>query len=74
MARHDGLRLRVDDELPRQWLDSSVEAPLTIIDLPANTADPDAAFQSLLEERLPASCRWATTRSLPWNLSAPAPT
>ncbi len=30
MARHDGLRLRVDDELPRQWLDESVEPPFAI--------------------------------------------
>jgi amino acid adenylation domain-containing protein len=49
MARHDGLRLRLDDELPRQWLDDSVEPPLTVIDLPVGDGDPDAAFQSRVE-------------------------
>lgn len=48
MARHDALRLRVDDELPRQWLDTSAEPPLTIFDLPAE-ADPDAAFEAHID-------------------------
>ena len=40
MARHDGLRLRVDDELPRQWLDESVEPPISTIDLVWSGGDP----------------------------------
>jgi amino acid adenylation domain-containing protein len=43
MARHDALRLRIDDELPRQWLDESGEAPVTTVDL-GDVPDPDAAF------------------------------
>jgi hypothetical protein len=63
MARHDALRLRVDDELPRQWVDASPEPPITVLDLsaqvlsesgPANVAahdprDPEAAFQACIE-------------------------
>ena len=50
MARHDGLRLRVDDELPRQWLDESVEPPMAILDLPGGVSNPDEAFQAHVEE------------------------
>ena len=46
MARHDGLRLRVDDELPRQWLDDSVEPPLRFIDLPSDVLNTDEAFHA----------------------------
>jgi amino acid adenylation domain-containing protein len=45
MARHDALRLRVDDELPRQWLDESTEPPITICNL-SGRGDPDAAFRA----------------------------
>jgi amino acid adenylation domain-containing protein len=51
MARHDGLRLRVDDELPRQWLDESVEPPFAVLDLAPGVTDPDAAFQAHVEDR-----------------------
>jgi amino acid adenylation domain-containing protein len=43
MARHDGLRLRVDDELPRQWLEESVEPPVKTIDL-------ETSFEEYVEE------------------------
>ncbi len=54
MARHDGLRLRVDDELPRQWMDQSVEPPLTVIDLPSDPENVDAAFKAYLRKRMSA--------------------
>ena len=43
MARHDALRLRVDDELPRQWLDESADVPLEVIDVDG-ADDPEAHF------------------------------
>ena len=49
MARHDGLRLRVDDELPRQWLDHSVVPPMTTLELFCE-GDPDAAFRAHVDE------------------------
>jgi amino acid adenylation domain-containing protein len=49
MARHDALRLRVDDELPRQWLDESVEPPIAVFDLSVDK-DPDQAFHSYVED------------------------
>ncbi|HEY4051581.1 MAG TPA: condensation domain-containing protein, partial [Acidobacteriaceae bacterium] len=49
MARHDGLRLRVDDEMPRQWLDRSTDPPLTIVDLDGQS-DPDEAFHAHVEK------------------------
>ncbi len=49
MARHDALRLRVDDEMPRQWLDESVVPPLIAVDL-AVTQDPDEAFRGHVEK------------------------
>ena len=54
VARHDTLRLRVDDELPRQWLDTSEALPLSILDLP-NTADPDAGFHAHVKATLSIS-------------------
>ena len=54
MARHDGLRLRVDDELPRQWVDSSVEPPISVVDLNIGDekyrGDTDRAFQDHVEQ------------------------
>ncbi|WP_260705497.1 condensation domain-containing protein [Edaphobacter flagellatus] len=54
MARHDALRLRVDNDRPRQWLDSSIEAPLRISPLP-DSYDVDEAFRLYLQQyiRLP---------------------
>jgi hypothetical protein len=49
MARHDALRLRVDDGLPRQWMDSSVVPPISLLKFPED-ADPDLAFQRHIEE------------------------
>jgi hypothetical protein len=57
MARHDALRLRVDDQNPRQWLDSSVDPPLSIIDLCADE-DADAAFQRHVEEAFSSPLPW----------------
>ena len=51
MARHDALRLRVDDELPRQWLDESVDPPLTLHDFEHGENEPDVAFQLFVEDR-----------------------
>ncbi|MFN7981656.1 MAG: amino acid adenylation domain-containing protein [Vicinamibacterales bacterium] len=34
MGRHDALRLRIDDELPRQWVDASVEPPVRVLVVP----------------------------------------
>ena len=48
-SRHDGLRLRADDEMPRQWLDESLEPPLTVEQLSFN-GDPDVAFLAHVEE------------------------
>ena len=48
MGRHDALRLRVDDELPRQWLDDSAEPPMSIFELPASD-NPDQAFRLHVE-------------------------
>jgi amino acid adenylation domain-containing protein len=39
----------VDDELPRQWLDESVEPPLRVVEL-GGQGDPDEAFQAYTEE------------------------
>jgi amino acid adenylation domain-containing protein len=49
MARHDALRLRIDNELPRQWLDESVEPPISFLDLPLGI-DPDEAFKNHIEK------------------------
>ena len=49
MARHDGLRLRVDDELPRQWLHESVDPPLSINRLQEGL-HPDEAFRLHLSD------------------------
>lgn len=54
MARHDALRLRVDDEQPRQWMDSSTEAPLTVITL-SDIGDVDDAFQHHLKSSFMSS-------------------
>jgi hypothetical protein len=57
MARHDALRLRVDDEQPRQWLDTSVDPPIAVLELHAGT-DPDVAFQVHLERAFASPLQW----------------
>ena len=57
MARHDALRLRVDDELPRQWLDESVTPPVFVAELPGDL-DPDLAFATYLEEAFAPAMPW----------------
>jgi hypothetical protein len=49
MARHDALRLRVDDEEPRQWLEASCAPPLMVASLPS-TDDPDKEFEKYIDE------------------------
>jgi hypothetical protein len=47
MARHDALRLRVDDQKPRQWLSASVEPPCSVLQLdPPPGVSPDDAFHT----------------------------
>jgi hypothetical protein len=57
MARHDALRLRVDDEHPRQWLDNSVDPPISVLELNTND-DPDAAFHAHIEEAFASPLPW----------------
>jgi hypothetical protein len=49
MARHDALRLRADEEHPRQWLENSSEPPFSVGVLP-DAFDQDAAFQDYLQD------------------------
>jgi amino acid adenylation domain-containing protein len=49
MARHDALRLRVYEELPRQWLDDSVAPPLAVVNLQGSFEEHvEAAFASAM--------------------------
>jgi amino acid adenylation domain-containing protein len=45
VARHDALRLRVDADLPRQWLHDAPETPFAYVDL-SGEADPEAALRT----------------------------
>ncbi|MFK7856429.1 MAG: AMP-binding protein, partial [Granulosicoccus sp.] len=47
MARHDGLRVRVDPDKPRQWVDESSEPPFNVIE--CHDVDPEDALQIQLE-------------------------
>ncbi|MDE1175178.1 MAG: condensation domain-containing protein [Edaphobacter sp.] len=47
MARHNALRLRVDEHEPRQWIDESMEAPF-VTSIVAASDDPDRAFQQYM--------------------------
>lgn len=47
MGRHDGLRLRVCRDEPRQWIEPAGAPPFAVIDL-SDAADPDASLQDHL--------------------------
>ncbi len=49
MARHDALRLKIDDELPRQWLDESLEPPISNHELDEKI-DPERAFDEYVRQ------------------------
>jgi len=53
-ARHDALRLRVDSELPRQWIHPSSDAPFSAIDL-SSEANSDKALQAHCKQSLAAA-------------------
>ncbi|NDI86049.1 condensation domain-containing protein, partial [Undibacterium crateris] len=52
MARHDALRLRIDTQAPRQWLESAVTPPLRITALASNVA-PDSEVERILSNVMP---------------------
>ncbi len=53
MARHEALRLRVDDSAPRQWIERAPPPPLRVVDLSA-APDPDAACRAFVRDALAA--------------------
>jgi amino acid adenylation domain-containing protein len=48
-ARHDALRLRVDSELPRQWIHAASDAPFSNLDF-SHESDPAGALQTHLDK------------------------
>jgi amino acid adenylation domain-containing protein len=60
VARHDALRLRVDADLPRQWLHESSDAPFEVVDL-SGAPDPEASLRAFvgasLERAMPLGDR-----------------